>query len=95
MSNFNTEFRDSNEHKSAVSAIVSKQYNNNDFITIYDESSLPYEHQGNTTFLSNIKLRILDPITGNVDNSLGNANVVFMEIVKAGESESKEKNLDK
>ena len=92
VANFNTEFRNSTERKSAVTAIVSKQYNNSDFITIYDESSIPYVHVGNTTFLSEITLRILDPITGEVVTSLGGANVVFFEINKF---KSQQKSLSK
>ena len=81
VANFNTEFRNSTERKSAVTAIVSKQYNNSDFITIYDESSIPYVHVGNPTFLSEITLRVLDPITGDVVTSLGAANVVFLRLI--------------
>ena len=83
MAVFNTEFRDSKERKAGISAILSKQYNNNDFITVFDESAIPYTHSGNTVNLSHIRLRILDPVTNDVVQGLGNGSVVFFEIVKA------------
>ncbi|MDF1853370.1 MAG: hypothetical protein P1U85_21210 [Verrucomicrobiales bacterium] len=83
ISNFNTGFRDTIEKKSSITAIVSKQYNNNDFITAYEESSVQYIHSGNTVFLSDIQINILNPETREVVEGIGKNNVIFFEIDKA------------
>ena len=66
-----------------ITSIMSKQYNNADFITVYAESSIPYEHVGEPVVLSTCTCRILDPTTNQPVNSLGEASVVFLEIIKA------------
>ena len=90
---FQTDFRDSDQRKGGITAILSKQYNNNDFITCYSESSVPYTHIGNTVNLSNLRLRVIDPTTNEVVQGLGDSNVVFFEIIKA--SNPLDKNLSK
>lgn len=79
--NFTNDFYDSNQRKNIV-AVLSKQYNNNDFITCYNESSVTYRHVGETVFLSSLRMRVLDPVTSEVVKSLGNQSVAFFEIVK-------------
>ena len=90
---FQTDFRDSDQRKGGITAILSKQYNNNDFITCYSESSVPYTHIGNTVNLSNLRLRVIDPTTNEVVQGLGDSNVVFFEIIKA--SNPLDKNLSR
>ena len=90
---FQTDFRDSDQRKGGITAILSKQYNNNDFITCYSESSVPYTHVGNTVNLSNLRLRVIDPTTNEVVQGLGASNVIFFEIIKA--SNPSDKNLNK
>jgi len=78
------EYNTPNERKSKVTAVVSKNYNTNDFITGYGgDSSLDYEHMGETTVLNNIQIRIVDPLSEKEVENLGPNSTVFMELVKA------------
>ena len=78
------EYNTPNERKSKVTAVVSKNYNTNDFITGYGgDSSLDYEHVGEPTVLNNIRIRIVDPLSETEVENLGPNSTVFMELVKA------------
>ena len=78
------EYNTPNERKSKVTAVVSKNYNTNDFITGYGgDSSLDYEHIGESTVLNNIQIRIVDPLSEKEVENLGPHSTVFMELVKA------------
>ena len=79
ITNFNTDY----VNNGTITSIMSKQYNNADFITVYSESSIPYQHIGEPVMLSSIRIRILDPTTNLPVDSLGQASVVFLEIIKA------------
>lgn len=88
IANFQTDFRTTTETKGTVTSIMSKQYNNADFITVYGDSSVPYEHMGQAVALSSIHVRILEPTTGLPVDFLGSANVVFLEIVRSSSSQN-------
>jgi hypothetical protein len=84
ITNFNTDY----VNNGTITSIMSKQYNNADFITVYSESSIPYQHIGEPVMLSSIRIRILDPTTNLPVDSLGEASVVFLEIIKSGKTTS-------
>lgn len=78
-----TNFKTDYQTNGTITSIMSKQYNNADFITVYAESSIPYQHVGEPIVLSTCTCRILDPTTNNPVGNLGDASVVFLEIIKA------------
>jgi hypothetical protein len=63
-----------------ASAILSKQYNQQDVITGYVESSTPYIHYGSPQPISSFRVRIINPDTGMVDTTLGEDNTLFMQL---------------
>lgn len=68
--------------KLQCSAIVSRQYNSNEMVTAYEESAIPYVHQGNSLTFSQLHIRILEPDTSppNVADDLGENNSIFIRI---------------
>jgi hypothetical protein len=55
-------FIDNQENRGNISAIVSTQYNQNDSITGFADSGIPYVHRGTPALISSANVRILDPI---------------------------------
>ena len=85
ISNFKTMYQDDTDIKRNVSAIVSKQWSNNKFITGYGgESSIVYEHRGEPMLLSSVNVRVLE---GTIEpDNLGNENTIIIEVIKASTS---------
>lgn len=71
---------DSTENMANISAIVSKQYDQNDIITAFADSAIPYVHRGIPVRLASARVRILDPITKDVVTTLGDQNSVFLQV---------------
>jgi hypothetical protein len=63
-----------------ISAIVSKQYKQNDFITSFSDSSVPYVHKGESYIIQSISIRILDPITKKPVVGLGQNNSIIIQV---------------
>jgi hypothetical protein len=83
VANFEIDYRTGDERKGTITSIMSKQYNSSDFITVYSQSSIPYEHVGEPLVLSSMTTRIIDPSTGQPVSTLGKASVIFMEIIRS------------
>ena len=66
----------------SVVAVVSKQYNANDFITGYQDSAIAYEHTGAAQTLSSLRVKVIDPLTKLPVKGLGKNSTVFMEVVQ-------------
>ena len=80
--NFSTEYKDTEGRKGSVVAVVSKQYNANDFITGYADSAIAYEHTGAAQTLSSLRVKVIDPLTKLPVKGLGKNSTVFMEVVQ-------------
>jgi hypothetical protein len=59
---------DSKSQTNEIMGIVSKQFNVNDFITGFSDSSITYQHNGPSTMLNNLKIKILDKDKNLVQN---------------------------
>ena len=70
------------QRKGSVVAVVSKQYNANDFITGYQDSAIAYEHTGAAQTLSSLRVKVIDPLTKLPVKGLGKNSTVFMEVVQ-------------
>jgi hypothetical protein len=73
-------FIDNQENRGNISAIVSTQYNQNDSITGFADSGIPYVHRGTPALISSANVRILDPISKQVPINLGPNNTVFLQV---------------
>ena len=71
---------DNGNQLSSVMNIASKNYNQSGYITAYADGSVPFINTGEPFTLTNIKVRILDPLTKKVVTTLGNKNSVFVQI---------------
>lgn len=74
---------DNTQNRANISAIVSRQYDSNDIITGFADSSIPYVHRGRPIKISGATVRILDPLTKEVVNGLGPNNTVFLQVIKS------------
>jgi hypothetical protein len=72
---------DSKSQTNEIMGIVSKQFNVNDYITGFSDSSLTYQHNGAPTMLNNLKIKILDKNKNLVQN-LDENSCVFVQIIK-------------
>ena len=73
-------FIDNQENRGNISAIVSTQYNQNDSITGFADSGIPYVHRGAPALIASANVRILDPISKQVPINLGPNNTVFLQV---------------
>ena len=95
IANFENDYQTPDTRKGHVAAVVSKQYQQNDFVTAFgSDSSLTYQHIGETTLLNSLNIRVIDPETEQEVDNLGTKSTVFMELIKAPpqpEKKSKDK----
>jgi hypothetical protein len=73
-------FIDNESNRGFISAIVSKQYDNNDSVTAFQDSAIPYVHRGVPVQIASARVRILDPTTKEVVTTLGEQNSIFLQI---------------
>lgn len=71
---------DNGDQLSSVMNIASKNYNQSGFITAYSDGSIPFVNTGEPFTLSSIKVRILDPISKQVVNTLGPKNSIIIQV---------------
>ncbi len=76
-----TEFVGKSVFKSSVRGWVNKYYINSSYASSDGESSIAYQHVGQPTAISNLRVRILDPDGSNAD--VGPDNTVFLELVRS------------
>ena len=67
---------------SNINAIVSRQYDTNNYITGFGECSINYVHHGEPVLLSSTRIRILDPVNKQEATSLGEKSSIFLEVFK-------------
>ena len=72
---------DGKSQTNEIMGIVSKQFNVNDFITGFSDSSITYQHNGPPTMLNNLKIKILDK-NKNLVKNLDENSCVFIQIIK-------------
>ena len=74
-----------NNNSNKISSIISKYYSQNSYTSSYSEGSIPYQHNSDTPlYISNIRIRILDP-TNKLSENIGSKNSVFLEVIKANQ----------
>ena len=73
-------FINNETNRGFISAIVSKQYDNNDSVTAFQDSAIPYVHRGVPVKIASARVRILDPTTKEVVTTLGDQNSIFLQI---------------
>lgn len=73
---------DENQSRPNIVAIVSKQYDNNSLVTGFGDSGIVSTHLGNPFLINRARVRILDPITKEPVNTLGEYNSIFLELIK-------------
>lgn len=82
LTNFNGVYLTGNDSSKFINAIVSRNYTSNNYITGYSDSSITYEHKGESFVLSSIRTRILDPDTKMVGLDIGPNNYIILNIIK-------------
>ncbi len=91
----NNKYYDVSNHKSTVASIASKNYSQESYITVYNESSIQYIHTGLPRHITNITCRIINPLTGDSSQGLGNDSTIFLQIEKASPNVMDFKTQDK
>ena len=81
--NYNMKYQYDTANLANINAIVSRQYNTNNYITGFGECSINYVHHGEPVILSSAKIRILDPVNKQEATSLGEKSSIFLEVFKA------------
>jgi hypothetical protein len=64
-----------------IKSIINRYYSVDSYTTSYGEGDITYQHKGAPVKVSSIGIRILKP-DGTLSTELGNANSVFLEIIK-------------
>ena len=82
ITNYNGMYLTGSDKSRFISAVVSRNYTQNNYITGYSDSSIIYEHKGESFMLSNIRTRILDPDTKDVENDIGANNYIILQVIK-------------
>ena len=95
VSSFQTEYQQEGARLGSTVAVVSTNYNSNDFITAYSESGFAYQHSGATQMLSGMTIRLIDPSTDQPVVGMGPNSTVFLEVVKGSTVEDKKNGKEK
>ena len=82
ITNYNGMYLTGSDKSRFISAVVSRNYTQNNYITGYSDSSIVYEHKGESFALSNIRTRILNPDTKDVEFDIGGNNYIILNIIK-------------
>ena len=85
---------DTQQIRANISAIVSRQYDTNDQVTGFADSAIPYIHRGIPLQITSANVRILDPLTKEVVDTLGTNNAVFLQVDTTIEPSKDKKNPD-
>jgi len=80
--NYNMKYQYDTANLSNINAIVSRQYDTNNYITGFGECSINYVHHGEPVLLSSTRIRILDPVNKQEATSLGEKSSIFLEVFK-------------
>ena len=82
-SNFMNRFAEPSQSRKNIQAIVSRQYDTNNFITAQINSGIDWQNKGESFLLSDIQIQILDPETKQPAEGLSDKSVVFLQLIKA------------
>ena len=91
ISSFNNNYITQDSTLSKVACIASKQYQAGDYVSVYSDSSIPYQHRGEPIILTNFQVQIVEPKTKALANDLGSNSTIFLEVVKAQQQSIKAK----
>ena len=83
---FNNEYNDGNKIYGNISAIASKQWIQNDFVSVFDDGGIPYIHSGSPFLLSSVKVKILNSQKNLAENLKPNSTL-FIQIIKGNQQE--------
>ena len=70
-----------NSKNPKVKSIMNRYYSVDSYTTSYGEGDIMYQHKGDSVKCSSIGIRILKP-DGSLSTDIGNANSVFLEVIK-------------
>jgi hypothetical protein len=73
---------DTEENNLSISAIVSTAYAQDNTVTAFADSGIPYIHRGPSYVISSATVRILDPVTKQPVTNLGLNNTIWIQIDK-------------
>ena len=82
LTNFNGLYLTGNDKSKFISAIVSRNYTQNNYITGYADSGITYQHKGEPFILSSIRTRILNATTKEIETDIGGNNFIILNIIK-------------
>jgi hypothetical protein len=82
LTNFNGTYLTGNDKNKFISAVVSRNYTQNNYVTGYSDSSIAYQHRGESFILSSIRTRILSPDTKDVSAEIGPNNYIIVNVMK-------------
>ena len=74
------EFRSGSILNSKINGIVSRYYNNSNFVSGGEESGIMYIHKGTPIDISRLKVRILTP-DGDLSEELSNGSTIFLQVI--------------
>ena len=74
------EFRSGSILNSKINGIVSRYYNNSNFVSGGEESGIMYIHKGTPIDISRLKVRILTP-NGDLSEELSNGSTIFLQVI--------------
>jgi len=81
ISGLNTNYTQDDKNRHNIMGIISREYNNNGFVSDWGSGSLRYVNTGEPYLLSSLEVTILDPKTKKAVNGLGESNSVFLEVI--------------
>lgn len=73
---------DTQENRHPICAIVSTQFDSGNCVTAFADSGIPYQHSGLPYLITDVTIRILDPVTKQPVTDLGENNTVWLQIDK-------------
>lgn len=89
ISNFNNKYSEDTQTRTDISAVVSRQYNTNNYITAYQQSGIDWENTGQPFLLSDVRISILDPKTKMPVEDLGSSSAVFLQLIHSEPNKTK------
>ena len=73
---------DTDENRISIAAIVSTAYSQDNVVSAFADSGIPYIHAGEPYLITDAIVRILDPVTKEPVRNLGPNNTIWIEINK-------------
>lgn len=83
ISGLNTDYTQDTKKRHNIMGIISRQYNQNGYVSDWGSGSLRYINKGEPFLLSSLEISILDPKTKKPVDNLGINNSVFLEVFQS------------